>query len=295
MSSDVAPAVDLPISAIAPSRHDTYSARQFAIVAALVVFADWLFFNRPLGGSIALFFTAIAVGFVAGNPQQLRRQALPGAVGIFLVSILPLIFELSFPAFLFGLLGAAYFVVAATQPGVWWKVRAGEIFTLLSQSAWRAVADMHAIAGKWAGSERATSGFGALIVWLVPLALGAVFLLLFASANPLIEHVFVRFDIRALLAHVSIPRIGFWLLVFAFVWPFIFFIRNSTLGEFVRSQTRAIISDAEPIPLPDTLFGQAAILRSLIVFNILFAVQTGLDALYLWGGVALAAGMSYAA
>ena len=34
------------------------------------------------------------------------------------------------------------------------------------------------------------------------------------------------------------------------------------------------------------LFGRAAILRSLIVFNAIFAVQTALDLTYLWGGAA---------
>ena len=42
------------------------------------------------------------------------------------------------------------------------------------------------------------------------------------------------------------------------------------------------------------LFGHTAILRSLVLFNALFAVQTLSDAAYLWGGVALPAGMSYA-
>ena len=42
------------------------------------------------------------------------------------------------------------------------------------------------------------------------------------------------------------------------------------------------------------LFGKAAILRSLIVFNLMFAVQSVLDAAYLWGGVALPDGMTYA-
>ena len=41
-------------------------------------------------------------------------------------------------------------------------------------------------------------------------------------------------------------------------------------------------------------FGPAAILRSLLLFNLIFAVQTGLDLTYLWGGVALPDGMSYA-
>jgi hypothetical protein len=43
------------------------------------------------------------------------------------------------------------------------------------------------------------------------------------------------------------------------------------------------------------LFGKTAILRSLVLFNALFAVQSALDIAYLWGGVALPAGMSYAA
>ena len=42
------------------------------------------------------------------------------------------------------------------------------------------------------------------------------------------------------------------------------------------------------------MFGKAAILRALLVFNLMFAVQTVLDAAYLWGGVALPDGMSYA-
>ena len=46
---------------------------------------------------------------------------------------------------------------------------------------------------------------------------------------------------------------------------------------------------------PSELFGAAAILRSLLLFNLLFAVQTALDVVYLWGGVALPDGLTYAA
>ena len=41
-------------------------------------------------------------------------------------------------------------------------------------------------------------------------------------------------------------------------------------------------------------FGEAVILRSLVVFNLMFAVQTSMDIAYLWRGVALPDGMSYA-
>jgi hypothetical protein len=42
-----------------------------------------------------------------------------------------------------------------------------------------------------------------------------------------------------------------------------------------------------------SLFGRTAIVRSLVLFNALFAVQSALDIAYLWGGLALPAGMSY--
>ena len=41
-------------------------------------------------------------------------------------------------------------------------------------------------------------------------------------------------------------------------------------------------------------FGVATILRSLILFNLLFAVQTVLDVAYLWGNATLPADISYA-
>src|SRR5262249_3628146 len=49
-----------------------------------------------------------------------------------------------------------------------------------------------------------------------------------------------------------------------------------------------------PTAPPGLLFSEGAILRSLLLFNALFAVQTALDLTYLWGGVALPHGMTYA-
>jgi hypothetical protein len=43
------------------------------------------------------------------------------------------------------------------------------------------------------------------------------------------------------------------------------------------------------------LFGSAAILNCLVLFNLLFAVQSVLDVVYLWGGASLPDGVTYAA
>jgi Domain of unknown function (DUF4173) len=53
--------------------------------------------------------------------------------------------------------------------------------------------------------------------------------------------------------------------------------------------------DQPDLTVPPRLFGDAAIVRSLIVFNLLFAVQTAMDIYYLWGGAELPNGMTYAA
>jgi hypothetical protein len=44
----------------------------------------------------------------------------------------------------------------------------------------------------------------------------------------------------------------------------------------------------------DYLFGAAAMLRSLVLFNLLFALQSTLDLTYLWGGATLPNGLSHA-
>jgi hypothetical protein len=78
-----------------------------------------------------------------------------------------------------------------------------------------------------------------------------------------------------------------------------------------HEQAKTALPDAEPVaepadaapaetapdnaaPVEGPLFGRTAILRSLVLFNALFAVQTALDLTFLWGGLALPVEMTYA-
>ena len=131
---------------------------------------------------------------------------------------------------------------------------------------------------------------GSLIAWIVPLCVFAVFLSLFSSANPLIEHGLMQIDLRFLFNHSDLQRTLFWLLIVCTIWPLIHRrIRRAPVWESEPSTAVA----AEPSEL-DYLFGMQAMLRSLILFNALFALQSGLDLVYLWGGVALPDGLTYA-
>ena len=108
--------------------------------------------------------------------------------------------------------------------------------------------------------------------------------------------------IRDRFEHVSVARIAFWLMATMAVWPFIF-IRLNNVKAIVAREFAAMGDNGEQAyksrdankGLFETLFTPAAILRSLIVFNILFAVQTVMDGAYLWGGLSLPSGLTHAA
>jgi hypothetical protein len=132
---------------------------------------------------------------------------------------------------------------------------------------------------------------GSLVAWIVPLSIFAVFLTLFYSANPLIEHGLMRIDLHVLFNLVSAPRLLFWLMAGCMIWPLMR--RRVPRKPARRTEPQAAVVATETSDL-DYLLGAQAMTRSLILFNALFALQTGLDLTYLWGGASLPDGMTHA-
>ena len=130
-----------------------------------------------------------------------------------------------------------------------------------------------------------------LIVKLLPIAvLAGLFLVLFASANPLIERSLQQAISRLdrWLGMITFPsggRILLWGVVAVYFWALMHF----------RAKARLRIE-------PDPVLGLAAdffltpqtATIGLVVFNAIFAIQNLLDAGYLWGGARLPEGMTYA-
>jgi hypothetical protein len=112
----------------------------------------------------------------------------------------------------------------------------------------------------------------------LPIAMGAVFVALFASANPLIAHAFAAIRLP------SIGEVAFWLAMLALLWPAF---RPS------RWPTRIVtaLPDAE-VTLPGA--SMPSVLIALGLFNAIFAVENGLDIAFLWSGAALPAGTTMA-
>ena len=267
-----------PESAAAPARINIQMVR-VATAVALAALADWLFYDQYVGISLVFFAIALAACSLATNPSTLERRRLLAAGLILIAGLVPAIEDLN--ALSLGFIVLALGVAAAilTNPGFDdLAYRARALRELYLFAPFRAIRDAIGVLNL----PGITSG---VAVWVVPVLMSLIFLLLFASANPLIEKWLSAANLVKLSSHLSAPRILFWLLAVCLVWPFL---------HQRWHRTRASAAH----PALDIGAGQflstATVLRSLILFNLLFAVQTALDTAYLWGNIALPADITYA-
>jgi hypothetical protein len=125
--------------------------------------------------------------------------------------------------------------------------------------------------------RRRGSALGRLALALVLPVLGTIlFLALFAAANPLIEDFLVRFD--ATLSTETIARLIFAGLIFLAAWSLLRPPRLPFWGSL-----KPPFATAEALPGVTA----ASVTLSLCAFNLVFAVQNGLDLAFLWSGAPL--------
>jgi hypothetical protein len=274
----------------------TGCGRNLLAVFVLAGLGDWLFYDQPLGISIAVFFAAVGIAAATVNPLHANAREMLTALAVLVAGLAPLIAVPSLTAVLFGAMATAYAVLVMASPDrASWIARIANSFWLIADGCWQGFADIIHGLQRWMHGERGSIRTASLAAWIVPVVLGGVFLLLFTAANPLIENWFAQLYPSAGVSNFSLPRVLFWCVASLLVWPFIFMRGYSALRKNVAAEFGPAPNQAVPAtPSSATLLSAATIVRSLVIFNILFAVQTVLDVVYLWGGVALPDGMSYA-
>jgi Domain of unknown function (DUF4173) len=264
-----------------------------AAAAVCAALADWLFFGWQIGISLALFYGVIGIAAVTINRIHATRFVQITMALVFIAGLLTLIEDVNLLSVLTGTLATAAFVIVLTtcELASWPRVLL-EATTVPLRGPFRFIADMirasifHQIreaAPEWLGVR-------SLVAWIIPLSAFGVFLGLFTLANPVIEYRLDRINLAALLNLIDPWRITFWTLIVCAIWPL--------LSHRIRSRRTLppeLTETFVPAPIDwDFLFDTLAMTRALVLFNALFALQSGLDLLYLWGGAALPNGMSHA-
>ena len=261
-----------------------------AAAAGCVVLTDWLFYGWDVGISLALFLGLLGIVAVAANHAAAPRRVQIAMAAIFLAGLLALVEEVNALSVTVGVLATAMFIIVVTaRQASSWQLNLIDAVTCVVRGPFQLAGDLFNALLSLKGRVPDWLSLNSLVAWIIPLLAGAVFLSLFSSANPLIEYRLTQIDLTLLLNLLDSGRMLFWILIACAIWPLI--VRRFQWKDFDPLPGGSVASEPSDV---DHLFGAKAVTRSLILFNALFALQSGLDLTYLWGGASLPNGMSYA-
>jgi hypothetical protein len=257
-------------------------------VVGCVALADFLFYGWTIGISLPLFFLVLGVVAVARNRAYAPRRSQIAMSVVFAAVLIALVEDVNILSAVLSALGTGFFVmvITASEPARWQRYLL-EVVAAPFRGPFQFAADL---IWQIRNQDYAWLKPAALIAWIIPLSISAIFVWLFASANPLIEHGLLQIDLHAILNLLNPWRMVFWVLLAGVIWPLIF--RRNSQKSIPQAEVSAETDD-KPSNL-DFILGASATVRSLVLFNVLFALQSGLDLTYLWGGVSLPDGMTLA-
>lgn len=263
-----------------PARLPTFWLK-LALAVGIVAAGDFLLFDVDgIGANLGVLLTSATVALAVVNPAIRRcRLSAWALLAAGLLALLP--FER--PSFLGFLLWALAMAVAALAP----RAARGD-------DGWRwfqrlVIGGLKALVGpvldlrdtlKVRARSRPLRLTAVLLAAILPIAGGALFLALFASANPVIAQAFATLSLQPF----EPARLIFWFVVGLPVWAVL---RPRGVRRLLR--TPGIEGDLD---LPGVT--TASITVSLLVFNLVFAIQNGLDIAYLWSGAGLPEGVTFA-
>jgi hypothetical protein len=244
-----------------------------ALATTLTALADLLFYGPGAGSTLGAFGLALALATLVTQPQiqRDRRAGLAWLTGV--AAALAMLDQPTLIGFAFFGVATAMAVLSGrtvAQAGAWrwckrltFLVGAGLIGPALD------LIELHDLRRR----RRLAPQMRLLPILALPILGGGLFLALFAAANPLIGDVFARLTLPNLDFHRGL----FWLAVVTGLWMIL-------RPRFMRPkpmivQTRPVVDLPGVTPLSVGL--------SLTLFNLLFAVENGLDIAFLWSGAAL--------
>jgi len=265
-------------SGVGTAQQTKFPAKPFWSLITTVILADIMVWQTAGGlGFVALML--IMAGIIHWLNPAINTRRTTIAWVIMIASVLPavdLVQPLSVGFALLGLATFAMLMIGGTADAIPRAIArlpfAG--VSLNRQDALTVFKKRHALPG-------ATQ---ILRDWLMPLTLGLVFAALMILANPVVDRwlgKLLSFDIF----YIKADRILFWIFAGLMVWP---------LYRLQKAAKRLFAPAASRRKPTGNIINHRSVARALILFNLIFAMQTVLDMTYLIGGAALPEGMTYA-
>jgi len=255
---------------------------KIVLCLVMVVAADWLFYDQPLGWTVGLY-GGLVLGALLLTQRHLLRPLL--AKIVFVISLTLIAHMIDAP----DKLSAILFVQS--------------LATLLILNKREKIADgfqclrdtlrlIQRCFSQWFSDQLAFTKIGHLKGFksgnilryaVLPVIMTLIFSILFAEANPIIADVLGKIDFSFLGSPL---RWMFWIATTMFMWGLMrpkFQLSSKKMNSLSRRNLNF-----------DLWLNKNSIVLSLFVFNVLFAIQNILDITFLWGGQELPNGMSYA-
>lgn len=255
-------------------------------ILGLIFIADFLFYDHHIGWTASLFALCLVLSHLVHNAKRLNRNAW------------------LFIALCFGMVAALAENPSALAVIMFWTSFIASIIAVqmhgvedLKRWVSSALKLMFFPIGPVAKSLMAYNRLHQSKVqdgqayklfqrWAVPITLSLVFITLFAFANPIISNWFSDIQWGNVTHLLSPLRWLFWLFILCIGWTFI---RPKLRSKRLKSPHS--LSKTENA---SGFASHQSIVTSLILFNLIFFIQTLMDLYYLWGGAALPNDLTYA-
>lgn len=280
---------NLPIESPVQTRMKARFRRITITTLILVVIADWLFYKQPFGWPAGILAFLLMPAILLTRPGIIRTQgtawlilAMTGLCIALMAQPGPLVLIL---AILCIVLLASLSPKGLTSEAWRWLYR-WETFLMFAFG--QMIHDLR-LRSRWSksfhGSPSRSSVPHHFQHWFLPVTLSLGFLSLFAMANPLIDRFLEAFwenvwaEIQSL--DLTFSRILLWCALAAAIWA---------LQRFPKHAQRPV---SRAVTAPRTVQADFLV-RCLALFNAVFAAETLLDLIYLWGTATLPGKMTYA-
>ncbi|SEK04476.1 protein of unknown function [Sphingobium sp. AP50] len=261
---------------------------RWKLVPALLVvgLGDWLFYQRHFyGGYLGLFAFAVLGALIAGRPAVRHHRwawVALAAAGLFALALVYDASLLSWSLF-WGAVVMATLIPATARFDDGWRWLQRLVLHGLRAPFAPLIDLRHLLKVRAAGRSGRFSLQAALAMFALPVIGSLIIITLFAAANPLVER-FVNAFVVPDLSPLLVVRMAFWGLIFLPMW--------SLLRPRLSRWLLPSFEGRDEMVLPGV--SVASVTLSLILFNLLFAAQNLMDALWLWGWAPMPQGMTMA-